>query len=250
MRHFRKRILSKIYSLNIFVKNFFWTKRKKEVSVFPINDLIEKYSNYKKIVVLCNGPSANNVEIHLDHLYLITNNGIDLMDKGDFLYYVNDGFYIRKILSQNKFTRKEQKLLFYYDNSLLHKEGLKYLMSQVYLLREKKLFFISSELNNPNSKSNFIDFTKFYSDRNLPVKIQNSGIFLLLLGYYLAVKTNLPLEIYGLDLGVGGNLHFNGKGIVGKSVTDDRVKKNVQIYLDFMYKEYNFIKNYSNFWPN
>src|SRR5690606_15092743 len=120
----------------------------------------------------------------------------------------------------------------------------------VYLLKEKKLFFISSELNNQNSKSNFIDFTKFYSDRNLPVKIQNSGVFLLLLGYYLAVKTNLPLEIYGLDLGIGGNLHFNGNGIVGKSVTDDRVKKNVQIYLDFMYREYGFIKNYSNFWPN
>lgn len=250
MRHFKKRILSKIFSLNIWVKSLFWTKKKKEVVAFSIKDLIEKYSKKKKIIVLCNGPSANNVEIHQDNLYLITNNGIDLMTEADFLYYVNDGFYIRKILSQNKFIRKEQELLFYYDNSLLHRKGLKYLMSHVYLLKAKKLFFISSEMNNQSSKSNFIDFNKFFLDRNLPVKIQNSGVFLLLFGYYLAVKTNLPLEIYGLDLGVGGNLHFNNKGIVGKSVTNERVKNNVWIYLDFMYNEYSFIKNFSNFKPN
>lgn len=58
------------------------------------------------------------------------------------------------------------------------------------------------------------------------------------------------MEIYGLDLGEGGKRHYNNKGVVGKSVTDDRVKRNVKMYLNYMYKESLLVKNYSNFNPN
>ena len=61
---------------------------------------------------------------------------------------------------------------------------------------------------------------------------------------------NIPLEIYGLDLGIGGATHFDNKGIVGNSVLKDKVKENVEMYLSFMYKEKRSITNYSNFFPN
>jgi hypothetical protein len=105
-----------------------------------------------------------------------------------------------------------------------------------------------SELDtHPVSSNNWKEFQSFYKERNLPVKIQNSGVFLLLLGYYLAVTYQLPLEIYGLDLGVGGETHFDGKGVIGKSVTNERVKYNVRMYLESMQNEHAAFVNYSNF---
>lgn len=72
----------------------------------------------------------------------------------------------------------------------------------------------------------------------------------MLFGYYLAEKLNVPLEIYGLDLGIGGATHFDNKGIVGNSVLKDGVKENVKMYLSYMYDEKRDIRNYSNFFPS
>lgn len=249
MKILKKRISSKILSINIFIKSFL--NKNKGFEDFPINDLIENFLKKDKIIVVCNGPSASKVKISNENLYLVTNNGKDLMQvETDYLYYVNDGFYIKKILSKNSFLKNGQNILFYYNNSIPHKNGLAYLLKNIHLLENKKKYFISSEIDNLHSIKNYNDFYKFYEKRNLPVKIQNSGVFILLFGYYLAYKMNLPIEIYGLDLGVGGNIHFNNKGVVGKSVIHDRVKKNTKMYLNFMYKEYPSIKNYSNFNPN
>lgn len=73
-------------------------------------------------------------------------------------------------------------------------------------------------------------------------------MFLLLFGYYMATILQLPLEIYGLDLGVGGVIHHNSSFKVGKSVLRERVKENVKMYLNHMYQHYPDLKNYSNFY--
>lgn len=247
MKLLHQRIYSKIYYITILFKKVL-TSKDSEFSTGSIDYIIDKYSSKDKIIIVCNGPSALALkEKSNKNLYLVTNNGKKLVEHQDFLYYVNDGFFIRKILSRRKFLKFNQEILFYYTNSKLHKRGFEYLMKNICLLKDKKKIFISRELNDANSILNFDTFEKFYSDRNLPIKIQNSGVFLLLFGYFLSTKMNLPLEIYGLDLGEGGKRHYDNKGVVGKSVTEDRVKKNVKMYLDYMYKESLLIKNYSNF---
>lgn len=250
MKLLYKRIYSKIYYITILLKRAL-TVKYNGLSTDSIDYLIDKYSQKEKIIIVCNGPSVLTLkEKSNKNLYLVTNDGKELVEHLDFLYYVNDGFFIRKMLSRSKFLKFNQETLFYYNNSEPHKRGFEYLMKNICLLKDKKKIFISRELNDANSISNFNIFEKFYFDRNLPIKIQNSGVFLLLFGYFLSTKLNLPMEIYGLDLGEGGKKHYNNKGVVGKSVTEDRVKRNVEMYLNYMYKESLLIKNYSNFNPN
>ncbi|WP_310992272.1 hypothetical protein [Aequorivita marina] len=250
MKLLQKRIYSKIYYITILFKKAF-TFKDNEFSTGSIDYLIKKYSAKEKIIIVCNGPSVLTLkEKSNKNLYLVTNKGKELVEHQDFLYYVNDGFFIRKILSRSKFLKFNQEVLFYYNNSEPHKRGFEYLMKNICLLKNKNKVFISRELNDANSISNFDTFEKFYFDRNLPIKIQNSGVFILLFGYFLATRMNLPIEIYGLDLGEGGKRHYDNKGVVGKSVIEDRVKRNVKMYLDYMYKESLSIKNYSNFNPN
>src|SRR5690606_27171271 len=119
-----------------YIKSFLYKRRNKKIEASSITCLIEKFEKKNKIVVVCNGPSASKVILSCKNLYLVTNNGKDLMrDETEYLYYVNDGFYIKKILSQNRYLKDGQELLFYYNNSLLHKNSLTYLLKNIHLLR-------------------------------------------------------------------------------------------------------------------
>ncbi len=251
MRVYLKIVISKFYLLKIVFKKNLLGNKKKEIYLKSIEELVQKYKEKNKIVVLCNGPSANRCTVNSSDLYLVTNSGDKLVKNSDYLYYVNDPLYVQKILSSDSFIKKNADILFYYSNTDLHKKGLKFLLKYLALISSNNLLLISSEHSDRNSVKNFQVFTDFYTKRNLPVKIQNSGMFLVLFGYYLARRLNVALEIYGLDMGLGGSVHFDGKGIIGNSVTDERVKKNVKNYLDYIYNEYSgYVKNFSYFNPN
>lgn len=245
----RKRIEAKIYSFKIFVKAIIYRKRNYPIEDNCVQNIFTKYNNKKKIVIIASGPSASKVRLNKEHLYLVTNTGNRMVNGYDFLYYLNDHFYINRALA-NSFLKPGQEVLLFYADTELHKIGLTYLLKFLPLWKDKKLYFFTRGINSANADDNFLGFESFYNERNLSLRIQNSGVFLLLFGYYLAHRLSLPLDIYGLDLGVGGNVHFDRKAVVGKSVTGDRVKVNVRIYLDHMYGNYSAIRNYSNFYGN
>lgn len=246
MQLFKKRFLVKVYSLIIYIKKI--KKSNSIQSVFLVDDILLEYKEKKKIVVLCSGPSANKVEVCSNNLYLVTNSGYSLVNESEFLYYVNDGYYIKKLLAMHSlFLKKNQKIIFYYEETEGHNKGFEFLSKCYKLLNSKKIFFLTKLDATEASLANFKGFHDFYEKRGLPVKIQNSGVFLLLFGYMLSVKMNLPLEIYGLDLGIGGEFHFDRKGVVGKSVINSRVKENIEMYLNYMYSEKDDIFNYSYF---
>lgn len=242
----QKRIASKIWMGLICLKDFV-SFDKNPTSTHPVQALFKKYKDKNKIVVFCNGPSAASITFSKENLYLITNSGYQKIKDCDFLFYINDGFYLNKTLAISPlFLKKEQEVLLYFDRSESHLKGYNFFNRYSHLVKNNKLFFLT-ELLNQSSIDNYNDFHQFYAERQLPVKIQNSGVFLLLFGYYMAFKMKLPLEIYGLDLGLGGAVHFNNKGLVGKSVLKDRVKVNVKMYLDYMYNEKNDVQNFSNY---
>lgn len=247
----RKKFLAVMYPIVVLYKKTFYQKSGVNMSN-SLAELLEGYKNKKKIVVFCSGPSANKVEINSEHLYLATNDGYKRMlnENVDYLLYLNDQFCVNRILANNSFYKKNQKILFYYSDSDLHIKGWNYLKNKLFLLGEKPLFFILNNAEYEISYKNFVEFHDFYKDKNLPVKVQNSGMFLLLLGFYISDQLKLPLEIYGLDLGVGGNVHFDSPVPAGTSVTRDRVKVNVKMYLDFIYSNHFEVKNYSNFYGN
>lgn len=246
-----KIIESKYYLLKILLKRKFEVNKNLDNDVHLLRSIIEKYAHKKRVVVLCNGPSANLFTPSKEALYLVTNSGKKLVRDLDYLYYINDLLYIQKSLALSSFLKKGTKVLFYYNNSFLHKKGLNFLMKNLSLLSRVEKYFISSELEDLNALKNYDDFISFYDEKSIKVKVQNSGMFLLLFGYYLSCKLKLPLDIYGLDMGEGGVVHFDGKGVIGSSVTENRVKKNVKLYLDYMYQNKELqIKNYSYFNSN
>ena len=251
MKKLKKVFRSYKFRVLIFIKNLLRYKTKHTAEIKSITDLYNQYAWVSKIVVLCNGPSANLFEPSNDVLYLVTNSGDKLVADLHFLYYVNDPLYIQRLLADDRFLKARTGIVFYYNDTGLHRRNMGYLIKNFDMIRQKTIYFISALLPNPLAQDNFDKFISFYSNRDLSVKVQNSGMFILLFGYFIAHHLKLPLEIYGLDMGEGGRVHFDGKGIIGNSVTDERVKKNIRRYLDFIYKEYDGkVKNYSYFYSN
>lgn len=247
----RKRISAMVFPLIVFYKNLFFKKSIVKMDN-SLSELLEEYRDKKKIVVFCSGPSANKVEINSEYLYLVTNDGYKRMLNEDleYLLFLNDPFCVNRILADNTPYKKDQKILFHYTNSDLHVKAWNYLKDKLFLLDQRPLYFFLNDPKYQNAYNNFKELDSFYKDRKLEVRIQNSGMFLLLFGFYMAHHLKLPLEIYGLDLGEGGNIHFDSSLSPGESVTKDRVKGNVTWYLNFIYSNHFDVKNFSNFYGN
>lgn len=246
-----KRFVSKWYHLIVLLKGVLTLKKKQSFVLHSLKGLQSKSLVYTKIVSVAGGPSASLLQLDSTSFYITTNDGYELFRGRPFLFYVNDGFYLKKLLAcHSTMFQPGQEIILWFDNTDLHKPVYKYFKTHMYLLKSYKIYIISNLFEDPVSQENYVNFYSFYQERNLDVKIQNSGVFLLLFGYYMSIKMNLPFELYGLDLGVGGLCHFNNKGVVGKSVTNERVKINVKKYLDFMFNEHAKMKNFSNFQNN
>lgn len=243
-----KRILSKWYHLIVILKGIFIFDRKKSPPFLSIEEMQLKYSNYTKIVSIASGPSTSKIKLNPSHLYITTNYGYQLFNDITFLFYVNDGFFLKKLLAtHSSFLKPGQEIIFWFEKTILHEPLYRYLKSHIYLLKNYQIYFISSLCEDQISQNNFRKFYDFFKNKKLEVKIQNSGVFLLLFGYYLSKSLGKPFELYGLDLGVGGVVHFNNKGVVGKSVVNERVQKNVSIYLDYIHQNKPDFINHSYF---
>lgn len=245
MELIKKRISAKLYFFKIQCASLLRFK-KSDFDNLDLQAIVKKYNGKEKIIVVCSGPSAGKLEVSDGNLYLASNSAYKLVKNQDCLYYVNDGFFLKKILAQSRFLKVNQEVLFFYYENAANLKDQEYLLKNISLLEHRDKYFISQKVNS----SNYNSFVDFYKDKGLPIKIQNSGVFLLLFGYYLAEKMNVPIEIYGLDLGLGGATHFDNKGIVGNSVLKDGVKDNVKMYLKYMYEHKKDLINHSNFFPS
>lgn len=241
-----RRIKVRIYILLIWIRKIF-TRRQNNISDNSIEELLGKYKNKSGIVVLGSGPSAGNVSLHKNSLYLVTNTGSKIVQKYDYLYYLLDDFYLRQNLSNSIRHKDNQEVLFYFEKTLIGNKKNKYLLKNIFLFKKYKLYLLNDRGGKQNEIKNLELFENFYKERKLEINICNSGVFLLLFGYFLAYKLKLPIEIYGLDMGEGGKLHFDGAGGVTGTITRQRTKNIVKEYLEFMYSEYRDIKNYSYF---
>ncbi len=245
-----KKITDKKYRLQVFFKSLFPDNFSPKHN--SVDDFIQRFNDKERVVVFCSGPSAKKVLPNKNNLYLATNDGCKFVvaNNLDFLFFLNDQYYLNKnLVRSEKYLKKDQSIVLFYTQTKLHKKAWNYLKAKLWMFGDKN-FLSFNDLEKGISKTNYDLFISFYKDRGLPLKSQNSGMFILLLGYYIAVKLNKPIDIYGLDLGIGGNEHYDKKGLVTKSITRDRIKVNTKMYLDYMYKNHNDIKNYSNFYGN
>ena len=244
-----KKIKSKAFFIRILVKRLF--KIKSSTKFLEIDQIQDLLKNKKNISVICSGPSANQIKPNDNDLYLVTNDSFKLVSNYDFLYYVNDGYFFKRFLALAPFNDNHiNNIFFYRDEDHLHHRSFNYFMKHKDLLFGNN-FLLSDIHEDGMFNNNYYQFIKNLKKFEIPIKFQNSGIFLLLFGFYLAEKYNKVLKIYGLDLGVGGNRHFEKGGHVGKSITNDRVKINTKKQLDIIYRHLGEnVKNYSYFNSN
>ena len=200
----QKRIKSKIFLIRILFKKIF--NKKKRAKFKYLSQIQDILKNKQNITVVCSGPSANNLKPSDDDLYLVTNDSFKLVRDYDFLYYVNDGYFLRRFLALAPFNDNHTYNIFFYrDEDHLHHTGYQYFMKHLNLLFGNN-YILTNISNDKISNNNYNQLIKNLEKFELPIKFQNSGIFLLLLGFHLAEKYNnaIGLSVPAMPVGSPG----------------------------------------------
>ncbi|MFD2939599.1 hypothetical protein [Flavobacterium notoginsengisoli] len=206
---------------------------------------------FNKIVVVASGPSAANILLEDDALYLCCNDSINIVKSKPHVYVVHDPFYLTKYLKSFKQTDKWFGTLFwiYNNNSKINYQSFD--LTQSYITnrsRKKKEFLITNfDYCDSSKKLNSELIETLKDDFDFSYQSINSGFNTLLIASVLAFKNNKELKIYGLDMGVGGDKYYNKKAFIGKSIKDDVNRNIVSDFLSKLYKKNMKITNESNF---
>lgn len=215
-----------------------------------IDDL--KVMDYNKIVVVASGPSSANLRIESNALYFATNESIKLVRHSDFIYVLNDNYYLVEYLKSFKQTENWRGTIFWYASTKtkLQEYGVKLLKKYIKKKSRSKKEYLITNLQDEFSLHEIYAELLFKVKNNLDIKYYgvNSGFVTLFLAYVISAECDKDLEIYGLDMGENGEGYFNRKTEVGKSIKGDNNKQKVGVFLDELYlKQKGKVKNYSYF---
>jgi hypothetical protein len=217
-------------------------------------DHLEEYfqiADFKKIAVVASGPSAAKLVPDQETLYFCCNDSINIVKTMPHIYVVHDPFYLMKYLKSFLPTDKWMGTVFLImdNNSKINYNSFEKVLH--YILRKqrkKREFLITDYSYNKSSELLYNELIKIIKeDFGFSYQSINSGFNTLMLAAVLACKKDKPLEIYGLDMGVGGEEYYNKKASIGKSIKSDNNKKIVKEFLNQLYKQKNKIYNASNF---
>jgi hypothetical protein len=216
-----------------------------------LNSIIQYFEvkKYKKIIVVASGPSANKLLKDTSCLYFCCNDSIKLVDDLDFIYMLQDPFYLMRYLKtfKGKANWKGTVFWFYYSDrsKKMYDVMVSYLMKKS---REKREFLITNNENEPSARSVHREINEILKE---VFKYEhygvNSGFNTLVFATVLAYLAGKPLEIYGLDAGVGGERYFNKNSTLGLNIKKDNTKFKIAEFLDKL-RECNLeVYNFSNF---
>ena len=220
------------------------------------NSWLPTLNKYKKLVIIAGGPSANNMTPSQDYLYIVTNFGYKLINDLEFIYYVSELSCVVKYLKKG-FNNKGWKGTILREEicsgSSSTKDTAEFILE--YKRKYKRHFpeIFASDLQKIGPyKDNYDELENFIqTNLNMKFKHFNSGFGLVQIGYYIACKLNIPMDIYGLDAGIGGLVHFDGSKIESNAVSGDRVKRKLTILLNALYNQTVIdVNNYSYFFRN
>ena len=241
------------YFLFVFYLKLFFIKKNK-LTPKSLTSLLKELTEYQKIIIVASGPSSEKLKVNKNDLYIVTNSAYKLVKDASFIYMVSDNHFVTKYLSKGLRSQGLKGVLFRFSTKEFGHYKIYQRVENYLKISKKKIF----EILLSDFHSKYSDDTGFntleswtQSHFNIPFKQQNSGMLILLTGYFIAHSLKKDMEIYGIDAGVGGLKHFDNKGVIGDSVFKDRVKVNIKNYLDKMYAQNEIIvKNYSNFNSN
>lgn len=230
----------------------------KDNSQFSSLDYIIDYLELKKydsLTVVACGPSANQLKNNDNTLYLSTNRAIKLTNMYPFIYMVTDPFCLVDYIKNFKTVDNWKGTFFWYFTNEQKNRTTEIKMLKKYLKsnsREKREFLITNTNQQHELQSVHKEIINFCKQKmNIDYFGVNSGFQILVLGYLLAYKSNIPLKIYGLDLGEKEEAYFNRRVKLGKTIKSDFTKKKVSEFLDKIYDDRIIdVQNFSYFKSN
>lgn len=250
---FKKRNYNYFFQL---IKPYNDSVRNIPTDISEIND-IDKLSDYfdvthyKKIVVVASGPSSNKIRLEDDALYICTNSSLQLVKKQSFIYIIHDPYYLTIYLKSFPGYQFWKGTVFWIVNNNSKINNTSFQKVFRYLLKKsriKKEILITDFDYNENSKTLDKSLKTYLKSKfDFQYKSINSGFNCVLIGCVLSHFNNIPIEVFGLDMGEGGDVYFNKKANIGKSIKGEN---NKIIVKDFLLKAYQSdinIINYSNF---
>ena len=206
-------------------------KKKENKNVEPsFDDLIKNIKSFRKIIVVCGGPSSLNIKESSNCLYFSTNSSYELVKNFPFIYYVTERRWLLKYLKLGfdekqwlgsifRLEKLNDLVKTTYDVKIIKKYKKKY-------YRSKPEIFCTNFLKDNIFSKNFEELETFFKEIvGIKFKSFNSGFSVVSIGFFLAYKLGIPIEIYGMDFGEGGKKHFDNSPMTSNSVVGERVKK-------------------------
>lgn len=219
-----------------------------------INNLSEllKVKNYEKIVVVASGPSVNNMIPQRENvLYLCTNNSLKLVDKCNFVYIVYDPFFLTKYLKKFNSPQNWIATIFWITDNGSQESAIPFFKIKKYFncySRNKEELLITNFKYEKDSNKIYKTIIEYIAvNFNFDFRGINSGFTSVIIGFVLAHFNNIPIEIYGFDMGEGGEEYFDKSDVLGKSIKGERNKLIVRSFLEKAYLKEMTISNNSNF---
>lgn len=207
----------------------------------------------KSLVLVAAGPSSKNLPLRDDELYFCTNNSIKLVHKKNFVYYIQDYFFTLRYIKMF-FNEPNWRGTFcivndngYKVNTDVFRTLTKYLGKHK---RNRGEYLLSDIYNQSPHVELFKELNTFLkAEFDCEFVSLNSGYSMLMLVSYFSKISGLPIKIYGLDLGEGGSVYFDGSKIDMHCSYADRNKEPVYKLLVQLYENYS-VQNFSNFMKN
>ncbi len=201
-----------------------------------IREWVHRLPQYEKVVTIAGGPSAVNVKRSSRYLHVATNASFELVDGFPYVYFLSDGFYVyrylKKGLPENNWlgTIVREEVC---SGSEAVKQVTRDIMAYKKRFKRTQPEMLATDFQDKGAfRDNYEELENFIREHlGMKFKQFNSGFGLVQIAYYLAVKRQVPLEIYGLDAGLGGLVHFDGTEIKSKAVSGDRVRNKLAILL-------------------
>lgn len=184
-----------------------------------------------RIVVIGSGKTSETYksEILKDDFILCTNNsGIILKDCNlNGIHCLNDENNIwRDTFSLLNYPKSCKKLFWFFELRQNDHSNRNSLIKRWVFLRREYFYAMT---DNPRTYPDelFIKFAGFLDKLRIPFVIQNSGVFCLLFGAFLATENSLELVVYGLDLEPGRKTDGKITSNDARCVIQDSTKRRV-----------------------
>jgi len=203
-------------------------------SAIELSQWVNEFSKFKKIIICASGPSLNNLkDFSEQNLYITTNSSVSKVLNFHFIYFTFTREYINLFLRRGFKEKGWEGTIFRFTqskaNHVIRMNSYKKVLDYLSKYHRNKTELLLSDIQKETlEESNFYELNQFIkSNLNFNFDNENSGISILLLGYYFAKRLNKPLEVYGLDAGSNGYQYFNNSGKPDKEISNNRTLKSL-----------------------